>query len=35
MVLPVRVTSKNRNVDDDDDDDDECIPEHVKNDNTA
>ena len=33
MVSPVRVTSKNRNVDDDDDD--ECIPEHVKNDHTA
>ena len=30
MVSPVRVTSKNLNVDDD-----VCIPEHVKNDNTA
>ena len=34
MVLLVRVTSKNRIVDDDDDDE-VCIPEHVKNDNTA
>ena len=30
VVSPVRVTSKNRNVDDD-----VCIPEHLKNDNIA